>query len=113
MKNLEEFIAYYTQYAEFCNKVGDTEESETVKNLLGLFEELQELRKQEHDRCSDCAGCVQWKCDCSNVRQQAVNDFVQWVDKYYDTKMYINDADGYKDIFDFYREFLEDQEDGE
>lgn len=75
MKILEEFIAYYTQYAEFCNKVGDTEESETVKNLLGLFEELKELRKQERDRCSDCAGCVQWKCDCSNVRQQAIDDF--------------------------------------
>lgn len=44
MNDLEELIAYYTQYVEFCNKVGDTEEAARTKKLLGLFEELKDFK---------------------------------------------------------------------
>lgn len=45
---------------------------------IGTVEECREARekqKEAKNRCKDCAGCTQWKCDCSNVRREAINEF--------------------------------------
>lgn len=34
-------------------------------------------RKLENEnKCKDCAGCTQWKCDCSNIRNKTIDEFV-------------------------------------
>ena len=29
------------------------------------------------NKCEDCAGCSEWKCDCSNIRNQAIEEFAE------------------------------------
>lgn len=29
------------------------------------------------NKCDDCAGCTQWKCDCSNIKTQAYEEFAE------------------------------------
>ena len=31
-------------------------------------------REEKQDKCKDCAGCTQWKCDCSNTRAKTIDD---------------------------------------
>ena len=33
------------------------------------------------NKCEDCAGCNQWKCDCSNERAYAIEKFVKKFEK--------------------------------
>ena len=28
-------------------------------------------------RCEECAGCTNWLCDCANVRNKAIDEFVE------------------------------------
>ena len=32
---------------------------------------------EDKPNCDDCAGCTSWLCDCANVRNKAVDDFVE------------------------------------
>lgn len=41
--------------------------------------ESKSMEKQKE--CEDCAGCTSWKCDCSNVRNKAIDDFVKVCEK--------------------------------
>ena len=43
---------------------------------IGTVEEFKEL-KEIRGNCKDCAGCTVWKCDCSNIRAKAIDDFLQ------------------------------------
>lgn len=40
---------------------------------IGTVEELQTLKENQR-KCEDCAGCTTWKCDCSNVRAEAIDE---------------------------------------
>ena len=50
-------------------------------NLAKLSIDLINRQKAEIERltnkCEDCAGCSEWKCDCSNIRNYAIRDFAE------------------------------------
>lgn len=89
--------------SKFAEKVT---ESEMVSLILAVKElnrqkteienlniELQAMRgaansyKAEVERlkpkCEDCAGCNQWKCDCSNIESYAITKFAEKLKEYY------------------------------
>ena len=37
---------------------------------------MQTMSNNEN-KCEDCAGCSVWKCDCSNIRNQALEEFYE------------------------------------
>ena len=39
-----------------------------------IAEKNAEIERLTH-KCEDCAGCSAWKCDCSNIRNEALNTF--------------------------------------
>ena len=32
---------------------------------------------EEKPKCDECAGCTTWKCDCANIRDKAIDDFME------------------------------------
>lgn len=40
-------------------------------------EEIERLNGYINTNCLDCAGCKQWKCDCENIRAEAIKDFAE------------------------------------
>lgn len=59
-------------------------EQKTAKCISQLNEYTLDLinrQKAEIERlshkCGDCAGCTQWKCDCSNIKSEAIREFVE------------------------------------
>lgn len=54
--------------------IKNAEEREQVAMMLV---ELKALREEKESRCKDCAGCTAYKCDCSNIRGQAIDDFIE------------------------------------
>ena len=40
-------------------------------------EETEKLKDCAAAKCEDCAGCTQWLCDCSNVRDEAITEFAR------------------------------------
>lgn len=63
-----------------CNYFNDAIEKLAEYEAVGTVEELQEL-KENHIRCEDCAGCTSWKCDCANVRDYAIREFAERLNK--------------------------------
>lgn len=45
--------------------------------LAEWLEELKEYKATNYPKCSECAGCTQWKCDCANVREKVIDDVVE------------------------------------
>lgn len=45
---------------------------------IGTVEEFKALKENER-KCEDCGGCTAWKCDCANVRANAIDEFVNAV----------------------------------
>ena len=41
------------------------------------IKELTEENERLSHHCDDCAGCTQWKCDCSNIRDEAITEFAE------------------------------------
>ena len=84
-----------------CKKLGQYEDTglmpEEVQELkeelekyraVGTVEEFRALKENERN-CKDCAGCTQWKCDCSNIRAKAIDDFAEKLKAEYDNNMRI------------------------
>lgn len=66
------------RYDAQCNRADlDIEWAERNEQLAEWLEELKEYKANNHRKCSECAGCTSWKCDCSNVRTKAIDDFVE------------------------------------
>ena len=43
----------------------------------GLIDRLQaENKRLINDKCGDCAGCTQWLCDCSNIRDAFAQELI-------------------------------------
>lgn len=88
----QEALEYLKDANRNNQMVGILPKSDIGKCLVNALEEIQQYRaigtpeecreavekqkKAEH-RCKDCAGCTQWKCDCSNIRNKAIDDFVE------------------------------------
>lgn len=45
----------------------------------------------------------------AEIRAKALKDFVDWIDRNYETKHFINECEGYKDIRDFHKEYIAEQ----
>lgn len=52
-----------------------------MKNALDLINrqqaEIERLNGYINTNCLDCAGCKQWKCDCSNIKAEATKEFTE------------------------------------
>lgn len=48
-------------------------ELESYKEI-GTIEAFKALKENQR-KCEDCAGCTNWKCDCANIREQAITEF--------------------------------------
>ena len=47
---------------------------------IGTIEEFKDLKENQRN-CKDCAGCTNWKCDCANERDYAINEFADFLHK--------------------------------
>lgn len=53
------------------------------RNNLERIRRLEaEIERLSH-QCSECAGCTQWKCDCSNIRVEAITEFAERLKTFY------------------------------
>ena len=43
---------------------------------IGTVDEFKDLKESEL-KCKDCAGCTNWKCDCANERDYAIDEFAE------------------------------------
>ncbi len=56
---------------------------EMAKDALALLREKDaEIERLSH-QCSECAGCTQWKCDCSIIRADAITEFAERLKTFY------------------------------
>jgi hypothetical protein len=53
-----------------------------------LTEENEMLRAENENKCKDCAGCLQWKCDCANIEDYTVEKYKSAIVKYYSKPTY-------------------------
>ena len=67
------------------NLVKYQREWEYYKQLAEWLEELKKYKAINYPKCSECAGCTLWNCDCANIRGKAIDDFVQEIRKAYDS----------------------------
>ena len=64
---------------------------------IPFFDWLQGFMKKEYGGTID---------EFKALKEKSVEAFVKWVDENYDTKLFINECEGYKDIHDYYKEFM-------
>ena len=67
------------------NLVKYQREWEYYKQLAEWLEELKKYKAINYPKCSECAGCTLWNCDCANIRGKAIDGFVQEIRKAYDS----------------------------
>lgn len=48
-----------------------------VQDVFSIINRQKEEIERLQNRCEDCAGCTQWKCDCSNIRTEAIKEFAE------------------------------------
>ena len=56
----------------------------STKEFLKLHDEYQDQKKEIErlsHKCEDCAGCVQWNCDCSIIKTEAIKEFAERLHK--------------------------------
>lgn len=51
--------------------------TELPKRILDFINRLKADNERLTNRCDDCAGCTQWKCDCSNIKTEAYQEFAE------------------------------------
>jgi hypothetical protein len=47
------------------------------KHIAEQKSEIEMLNGYINTNCIDCAGCKQWKCDCSNIKAEAIKEFAE------------------------------------
>ena len=102
-------------YEEIFNYINELEsENEKLNsrcrnleiNYNGIWEHYREYEVEnqklkyrivelEH-KCDDCAGCTQWKCDCANIKTEALEQFAERLRE----KLVINNEENYE-YFDY------------
>ena len=48
---------------------------DTMVEALNLINRQKAEIKRLKNKCEDCAGCTEWKCDCSNIRTETIEEF--------------------------------------
>jgi len=43
---------------------------------IGTIDEFKALKENQR-KCEDCAGCTEWKCDCANIRAEAIDEAIE------------------------------------
>ena len=90
-------------YNKFVTEVYQKEKGELhypdFDEIYKRYFEQQEEIKRLQNRCEDCAGCTQWKCDCACVRQEFADKIIERLeaeksDWNYDYNVPINKAIG-------------------
>ena len=88
MLSIDEAIQDFRQLEnEFEHYMCDTEDKkenlvkyqrewEYYKQLAEWLEELKKYKAINYPKCSECAGCTLWNCDCANIMGNAIDDFV-------------------------------------
>jgi hypothetical protein len=56
--------------AQWNYKIGLGQSQSANKKLKDRITELE-------NKCNDCAGCTQWKCDCANIKTAALEQFAE------------------------------------
>ena len=62
-------------FKEDVNKQMCIENAEEHEQIAMMLVELKAL--QQENKCKDCAGCTAYNCDCSNIKIQAIDDFIE------------------------------------
>lgn len=80
---------------------------------IGTIEEFKALKENQR-KCEECAGCTNWKCDCENERDYAINEFANFIHEKAkennglrlssETRSWTHPC-----IFDYLKEFKEEQ----
>lgn len=73
-----------TKLINFLSCDDDTSIIEDLQTLveyysIGTVEEFKELKDEQQNKCKDCAGCTMWKCDCANERNNAIDEFANFL----------------------------------
>ena len=79
IERLREIIVkgdYSSHTARLVTETWHRNNSEFIRRLEAKIERLSH-------HCDDCAGCTQWKCDCSNIRAEAIDEFAHRLKKFY------------------------------
>lgn len=72
----------------------DDLETRGFNEIVICLEELQTLKEKDKPNCKDCAGCTIWKCDCSNERARAIDEFVSSLIPRLTDAIYPKDVEG-------------------
>lgn len=86
------------------NLVKYQREWEYYKQLAEWLEELKKYKAINYPKCSECAGCTLWNCDCANIRGKAIDDFASRMKK--DIGRYVH---GDYDLFDYFVDDMAEQ----
>ena len=78
-RQLENEFEHYMCDTEYKkeNLVKYQREWEYYKQLAEWLEELKKYKAINYPKCSECAGCTLWNCDCANIRGKAIDDFAE------------------------------------
>ena len=75
LREKDALIAKHEAYIDTLNE----DKSCLVEQIEKKDAEIERLSHQ----CSECAGCTQWKCDCSNIRVEAITEFAERLKTFY------------------------------
>ena len=64
---------------DFCGVPCDFMENIINSQAKTIKRQSTEIERLTN-KCNDCAGCTQWKCDCSNIKIQAYEECIAQLD---------------------------------
>ena len=80
IKALECCNSIDSKHCKPCPLFTDTLCNVTLRNKsLDLINRQQAEIERLKNKCEDCAGCSEWRCDCSNIRNHAIEEFAERV----------------------------------
>ena len=83
---IENIIAYCNEMCEREKRYGMEDEPnfqfhdavrEYLKELQHYEAVAAEIEERLRNSCKDCAGCTQFVCDCSNIKELAITEFAE------------------------------------
>ena len=61
-----------------------------AKDTIDLINRQKAEINELGNKCDDCAGCIQWKCDCANIKAEAIKEFFEKIEEFYSEEVYEN-----------------------
>lgn len=105
----EEVDTYIETFECYSQAIQALEENQQYR-AIGTAEELQALKEKldMKNRCKDCAGCIAWKCDCSNIRAKAIDELKNKICMHFADWQYSEDDKAIKDIIELASESVDE-----